>query len=142
MKKIFFSLCLSIIFLSCDGPNFKLVESEILKNEEGAKDKALSQLLDLYSKSDKSKSNYELYNINIRFGLNYNPSKKLLFLATDLCEWISVYKNVDEDKMKSAVASKIKVEEYDKFFEIDKDAYKSKQEFLMTNSCRGGKVPF
>lgn len=141
MKKLLYFIC-SLYLLSCSEPNFKTVKSEILKNELNAKDLALSKVYQLYSESDKSKTNYEVYNINMRFGLNYNPSKKLLFLATDLCEWIRVYKNVDDTKIQLAIKQNIKVDGYDNFFEIDQSTYSSNKEGLNTNSCNGGKTPF
>jgi len=141
MKKPLY-LLFALFLFSCDRPNFKTVKSEILKNELDAKELALSKVYQLYSESDKSMTNYEVYNINIRFGLNYNPSKKLLFLATDLCEWIRVYKNVDDVKIQSAIKQNIKISQYDDFFEIDQSSYSSNKDGLKTNSCNGGKTPF
>lgn len=149
MKKTLIIFCLLSCF-SCNKPNFKIVESQVLKKDEyKIHDEFLKKMYELYTNSDKTKTNYEVY--GYKYGINYNPSKKVLFVATDLCEWGWTYINVDEDKLKNAIAQNIKIgddgylKEYDNFFEREKDsskAYKIKQESFNTNSCSGGKVPF
>jgi hypothetical protein len=136
------------------SPNINKVSSTIICSSNSvmkiAMDSIIVDLYDNYRLSDKSKSNYEAYCQQFSLGVNWNPKEKILFagFGSDLCgSWKVVFINVDENKLKSFISTKIPVSgingpysTFSKFFEEEKDnsnAFEFIKKYFATNSCNG-----
>jgi hypothetical protein len=135
--------------LSCKDYFSKPINKDVLEKKNSSTyrndvfNTALPELLELYKSRTKEYKNYEVYNRDIPFSVNWNPSLGYLFIQNDRCEWGYRFEYVDENKI-SAFVNKTPYfingddiyKEYLKVFdEIDPKTSNIYKKFINTNSC-------